>query len=615
MSGFELNGVGPNGDRDEQTNAGEYRDEQLSRAFDADLVPQHGSDFWSNLQVNLGVETPGLTTGSTTGSTTVSEQPTGQAPDRGRTDDSTTPLQLLDHHGPGTDDAELLSVRPIDRRRRAALPMLIAAAMIAVVGLGVVALVIAANNQTTVDTGPATADVSVGDEERSPDTTAQPGDREPDDQSGKASAGDPDAVQPLRADYFSDPQAVSIGSGQIVGFSADESSVLLVDETSGPELGCEGAPMLELWTQDLAGGVRYNQDVPVQTGGLEVTAIENNGDGSQTLTWVDFCDGAISSAKTGQLAADGQLDQVEEIDANSQSSSFDSSEVVSPDGSTVLTLDGGPARVRLVDGDENSSEQTTEWALDLPDIRGGGGSFDPTGQVVAIPGADVVHLWLFRTDRLVTVPVVGAYDTGFSASGELLRVSSFDETRGATVVVFDGDQRPIQPLVDGAETTVVCSGTVELAPLSPDDLVAAGLSPAAAETAMVIDSAAAQCDWESLTTLAGDDFTASLGGGGVELLIESEEAGTDTLRTLRVLLRQPFGSQQPAGDPGALYVWPAAFLRDSCDAFTDEDRASLLELGYSEDDIARDCDALGGYAGWRVGIDADGNWLYFVAGD
>jgi hypothetical protein len=62
-----------------------------------------------------------------------------------------------------------------------------------------------------------------------------------------------------------------------------------------------------------------------------------------------------------------------------------------------------------------------------------------------------------------------------------------------------------------------------------------------------------------------------------------------------------------------LYVWPAAFARDTWDEITDEEMADLLTLYTQEelDEIA----GFGSYAGWRTGITAEGDWVFFVAGD
>ena len=75
---------------------------------------------------------------------------------------------------------------------------------------------------------------------------------------------------------------------------------------------------------------------------------------------------------------------------------------------------------------------------------------------------------------------------------------------------------------------------------------------------------------------------------------------------LPTVLGTPFARQDD------IYAWPSAFAREPR-AWTAEDREALRLL-YSPEDIASFEEA-GGYLGWRVGIRADGTWLFFVAGD
>jgi hypothetical protein len=61
-----------------------------------------------------------------------------------------------------------------------------------------------------------------------------------------------------------------------------------------------------------------------------------------------------------------------------------------------------------------------------------------------------------------------------------------------------------------------------------------------------------------------------------------------------------------------LYVWPAAHAKDPS-TWTEEDLADLRLL-YTNEDI-RGFEQAGGYLGYRVGIQEDGAWIFFVAGD
>jgi len=96
-------------------------------------------------------------------------------------------------------------------------------------------------------------------------------------------------------------------------------------------------------------------------------------------------------------------------------------------------------------------------------------------------------------------------------------------------------------------------------------------------------SALAECDYATLSYAAyssAQPLQTSLGGSGVELLWEAEARGEPLMTTLFDLL---------LAEPGATegyYLWPAE---------------------------AADSDSE--YIDWRVTIDEDGNWLYFLAGD
>lgn len=62
---------------------------------------------------------------------------------------------------------------------------------------------------------------------------------------------------------------------------------------------------------------------------------------------------------------------------------------------------------------------------------------------------------------------------------------------------------------------------------------------------------------------------------------------------------------------GGTYVWPAAAAKEPKD-WTDEDVEDLLTFNAREDvDQYREH----GYLGWRGGIQAEGAWLFFIAGD
>ena len=146
-----------------------------------------------------------------------------------------------------------------------------------------------------------------------------------------------------------------------------------------------------------------------------------------------------------------------------------------------------------------------------------------------------------------------------------------------------------------------------------------GLSRQAADIRAGIIDAAVACDLPTLVGLTADGFTTSFGGGGVEAFEEWEVRGEGKLGILLRLLATDYAVQTFEGDAAenlgsdTLYVWPAAFARDSWDEITEEEMADLLTIHTQEelDQIA----GFGSYAGWRTGITAEGDWVFFVAGD
>lgn len=179
-----------------------------------------------------------------------------------------------------------------------------------------------------------------------------------------------------------------------------------------------------------------------------------------------------------------------------------------------------------------------------------------------------------------------------------------------SIVVVDPTTTMVYPTTTGIEPEnpgVECSATGVEAPQ-----LASGLAAIVEDKATAIIEASTSCQLEELAGLADEQFTTSFGGGGMDLLLEWEDQGEGKLDILVKLFGTQWAKQDYDEGP-AYYYWPAAFARDSWDEITDEEMADLLTV-YTEgelDEIA----AFGSYAGWRIGIDEDGNWRFFVAGD
>lgn len=137
---------------------------------------------------------------------------------------------------------------------------------------------------------------------------------------------------------------------------------------------------------------------------------------------------------------------------------------------------------------------------------------------------------------------------------------------------------------------------------------APGLPPAVERTREALLRAAEQGDYEAVRRLIPDDgFTYSFGGpvdgGAVAYWRQLERTmGDPTLRILAAVLRLPYTLSR------GLYVWPFAYDL-TADELTAHERRLLAPLGREGVFVGE------GYYGWRAGIEPDGDWVFFVAGD
>lgn len=135
-----------------------------------------------------------------------------------------------------------------------------------------------------------------------------------------------------------------------------------------------------------------------------------------------------------------------------------------------------------------------------------------------------------------------------------------------------------------------------------------GLPPAVAETHAALLAAAEAGDYEALRPLipaSGFSYTFGLPaqGGPIEYWQQVEqESGENPIETLARILRMPYTLA------GGMYIWPFAYDK-SQEELTDHEREIL-------GDLADDYSGAGsGYLGWRAGIEPDGTWRFFIAGD
>ena len=128
-----------------------------------------------------------------------------------------------------------------------------------------------------------------------------------------------------------------------------------------------------------------------------------------------------------------------------------------------------------------------------------------------------------------------------------------------------------------------------------------------------IVAAATACDFERLADLArAGSFTHSFGADGdpAGFWRRAEDDG-EPLAALVHFLNQPFGSR-PAGDV-VQYLWPRAYGYGSWGDVPAEARDELRPI-YGTADFMR-FERFGSYNGYRIGITAGGDWVFFVSGD
>ena len=136
--------------------------------------------------------------------------------------------------------------------------------------------------------------------------------------------------------------------------------------------------------------------------------------------------------------------------------------------------------------------------------------------------------------------------------------------------------------------------------------------PAAVEsTRLALLRAAEDGNYEAVRDLIPlDGFEYTFGGpveGGPVAYWQELERTTHErpLEILAAILEMPYTLSH------GIYVWPFAYTLTGVDDLTPYERTLLTPLGDLDTLFA----AGTGYLGWRAGIDPDGKWVFFVAGD
>lgn len=237
-----------------------------------------------------------------------------------------------------------------------------------------------------------------------------------------------------------------------------------------------------------------------------------------------------------------------------------------------------------------------------------------------------------QESELAVVRTTGGTDGDVLLPDELLRVNTTGAepqdrvwltARGDIVLLGDGERRAwvlawpnagaddLQRL-DGDIRFAVPLGT-DPAPRQPepDAVEQEGLPDPVADTRRAILEAARGEDVDTLAALTGPDFTSSFGGPQDPHAFFARLRDDGELDRLARILELPYGTRDIEGT-GTMYAWPAVFTVPP-ERWGEAEHEQLRALGSQEDiDGWR---AFGGYIGWRVGIDADGTWRSYVAGD
>ena len=166
---------------------------------------------------------------------------------------------------------------------------------------------------------------------------------------------------------------------------------------------------------------------------------------------------------------------------------------------------------------------------------------------------------------------------------------------------------PFARLDLGANPTLE-SGSDQL-PCVPTELDLPGqdLPAPVVETRRALFDLASTCDYEGLAALvAVDGTTISYGAPDdpVAFWVGEARSGTEPLSVLARLL-----AMTPGLHADGWYGWPAVHVDPGTEAYWEELEEAGIDDGVVESPEGRI------YYGYRVGIAADGTWMFFVAGD
>jgi len=161
------------------------------------------------------------------------------------------------------------------------------------------------------------------------------------------------------------------------------------------------------------------------------------------------------------------------------------------------------------------------------------------------------------------------------------------------------------------EGTEIVTETTTVSVTTTEEARESGLPDAVEEARTALLAAAEAGDYEALRPLipeTGFEYTfgSPVGGGPIAYWQELERTtDEEPLEALAQVLKMPYTLSR------GTYFWPFAYDVAAIEDLTAHERELLAPLGPLDTVFVEGT----GYVGWRAGIQPDGTWVFFVAGD
>lgn len=247
----------------------------------------------------------------------------------------------------------------------------------------------------------------------------------------------------------------------------------------------------------------------------------------------------------------------------------------------------------------------------------------PSGAIVFTAGCEeqswqVLYAEVETDGTFVNEAVVGAKGYENLTVQDLL----FDTGRGNVVFLLDDERGTrlvsVEPssgdidddfILGSAEQGCSAKGMTVTLPYEAE------MSEAAVRTRDRIATAASQCQYDVLALIGGDTLNYSFDAderGAARYWALGEYFGVNHIQMLLHLVSYD-SAASVAGDATEVYGWPKASVLPVT-AFDESVRQQLVDLGLTPEQVEETM-TTGSYYGYRIAIDLEGNWLWFVAGD